>query len=55
MCTLGAAGLCLSSRGDDEPNQIRGMITEQTQEAINAGLAYLAANQHGQHHGNNAQ
>src|SRR5260370_38137387 len=45
LCTLGGGGLCLSSRGDDEPNQIRGMITPQTQEAIDAGLAYLARNQ----------
>src|SRR5262249_50056081 len=45
LCTLAGAGLGLSTRGDDEPHQIRGMITQTTQEAIDAGLAYLAANQ----------
>jgi len=45
VCTLAGAGLWFSSRGDDDPNQVRGMITPQTQEAIDAGLAYLGANQ----------
>ncbi len=56
---LGATGLwCLAQDGRDG-SQSRGMITERTQQAIDAGLAYLAANQFNdgsygtqQYHGN---
>src|SRR5579864_6789995 len=47
LCAGAGVSLCLNTRGEDEPNQIRGMITPQTQEAIDAGLAYLARSQNG--------
>jgi hypothetical protein len=47
LAGLGGGGLLLSGLAQDNPdNPARGMITPATQEAIDAGLAYLERNQH---------
>jgi hypothetical protein len=55
---LAGAGVCWRALAQDG-SQARGMITERTQQAIDAGLAFLAQNQHedgsygtNQYHGN---
>jgi hypothetical protein len=43
---LSAGGFLWRALAQDDVNQARGMITPQTQEAIDAGLAYLSNQQH---------